>query len=98
VVGHLDGATVLASDHIEVIVVFRVEVLRAHHRTHTRIVVDLLQSLTVFVVLVVERDNVIGRATLILLCCAIDFCLGLKASLLLLFFILHVVPSVEISL
>lgn len=96
--GHLNNATVLTSDHIKVVVILGVKIFASHQSAHTGIIVNLLQSHSVLVVLVAQRDNIISGTTLVFLGSAINLGLDGNASLLLFLLMLHMVPPVEVPL
>jgi hypothetical protein len=89
---------VLSGYRIVGVVIPLVEYLGPHQCAHAGIGIYLLESVSVLVPLIVQIDDVICGAALVLLSCTKYLSFHLDAHFLLRFLVLHVVPSVEVAL
>ena len=62
-----DALVVCARQNVETAVALRLQVLRAVHASHVCLLVLLLKLLAAVVLLVIARDQVVGRASVVLL-------------------------------
>ena len=69
VLRNVDTVSVLAGQNVERAVALVVNVLRAHQSSHSAVSVVLLQLLPIVVLVVVQIEEVVCRASLILLSC-----------------------------
>ena len=88
---------ILSGYRIVCVIVLRVEYLGPHQCAYAGIGIHLLESISVLVPLVVQIDDVVCGAALVLLGCTKYLSFHLDAHLLLLFLVLHMVPPVEVA-
>ena len=67
--GNVDAGSVLAGQNVVRAVALVINVLRAHQSSHSAVSVVLLQLLPIVVLVVVQIEEVVSRASLILLSC-----------------------------
>lgn len=96
--GHIYFESILSGDHIELGIISCIKSLCAHECSHFGITIDLHEPVPVLILLIVERDNVICSSSLVLLGCSVYLRLYIEPLDLLLLFMFHVIPSIQISL
>ena len=95
VVGHRDTLAHLARENIILAIAAVVDVLRAHQGTHAAVVVVLLQLRPLVRLVVIQVQQVVRRATLVLLARVEVIALRLQNLLLLHFSSLHVFEALD---